>query len=138
MGMSTGSSRGTIADINVTPMADVMIVLLIIFMVATPMITQDAVTLPGAAHGAEDKRPKPLVIVLKTGGALKVDGTELGPYEPALAQLTDIASSAPGRAVWIKADKVVPYSWVSAVLDACRRAGAEEIHFATTVPEVQG
>jgi biopolymer transport protein ExbD len=56
MAMSlAGNNRRVVADINVTPMADIMIVLLIIFMVATPVLVRAPVRLPSAAHARERK-----------------------------------------------------------------------------------
>jgi biopolymer transport protein ExbD len=138
MAMSTSRSKnGAIAEINVTPMADVMIVLLIIFMVTTPLITQAPVPLPEAAHGKEETGDKTLVILLDAQGQLKVDEKDLGPFEPALAQVTELTEAA-AKPVWIKADRTVPYAWVSQVLDACRRGGAEDVHLAADLPEVRG
>jgi len=134
---SSGGKGGAIAEINVTPMADVMIVLLIIFMVTVPLLTKDVVTLPDAANGKKGESEKTLVIVLDAQGALTVDKKPMGPYAPALAQVQDLTEEA-GRPVWIKADRTVPYAWVSEVLDACRRGGAEEVHLAADLPKVQG
>ena len=137
MAMSTSQSKGgAIAEINVTPMADVMIVLLIIFMVTVPLI-KDAVPLPAASHARPDKEQGSLVVVLQAKGDLVVDNAALGPYEPALPQLTELARAA-SRPVWIKADRAVPYKWIGAVLEACRRGGAEDVYLATNPPEVQG
>ena len=76
MNVGGGPRTGTIADINVTPMADVMIVLLIIFMVATPIIARPPVKLPDATHLTQHKREK-LEIVLRRGGSVAIDGTSL-------------------------------------------------------------
>lgn len=136
MAMSTSKSTGAIAEINVTPMADVMIVLLIIFMVTVPLI-KDAVPLPPAAHATRDQEKGSLVVLLEAKGDLVVDKDRLGPYEPALPQLTELARAA-ARPVWIKADRSVPYRWIGAVLEACRRGGVEDVYLATNPPEVQG
>lgn len=137
MAMSTSDPKaGAIAEINVTPMADVMIVLLIIFMVTVPLI-KDAVPLPPAAHARPDQEKGALVIVVEARGEIVVDKARLGPYEPALAQVTELARAA-ARPVWIKADRAVPYKWVGAVLEACRAGGAGDVYLATNPPEVQG
>ena len=132
----SGKTRGAIAEINVTPMADVMIVLLIIFMVTVPLI-KDSVPLPPAAHTRPDHEKGALVIVVEARGDVVVDRHRLGPVEPALAQIAELTRAA-ARPVWIKADRTVPYRWVGAVLEACRLAGAEDVHLATNPPEVQG
>ncbi len=81
MAMSVGLPRnGAIAEINVTPMADVMIVLLIIFMVATPVIVGAPVRLPGAEHALEHEEDRIEVAVRVTGdvtaGGLAFSGAD--------------------------------------------------------------
>ena len=81
MAMSVGRPRtGAIAEINVTPMADVMIVLLIIFMVATPVIVGAPVRLPGAEHSVEHKEERLEVVIRATGevtaGGLAFSGAD--------------------------------------------------------------
>jgi biopolymer transport protein ExbD len=138
MGMSVGGQRGgTIAAINVTPMADVMIVLLIIFMVATPIVVSEKVKLPPAANArsASDSE-KPLVLELDSTGRLTLDGKDVGPFEPALSQIADATGSDPERPVRLKADRGVPYLWVSRVMAACKGAAAQGVGLATGKPEV--
>jgi biopolymer transport protein TolR len=132
MAMSAGRRDGAIADINVTPMADVMIVLLIIFMVATPMINSEQVRLPGAPNSKEKERDeKALVLQVDAQGQLAVDGRILGPVEPALRELGMMTGAGPDRHVRIKADRDVPYTAVEAVIEACRAAGADVLTLAT-------
>src|SRR3990172_3479266 len=69
-----GSRKGAIADINVTPMADVMIVLLIIFMVMTPLLASSPVPLPPAAHSKE-RGGEALTVVVKASGEIGVGET---------------------------------------------------------------
>src|SRR5512147_2380142 len=79
MAMTVGPGRkGAIADINVTPMADVMIVLLIIFMVATPIIAGSAVRLPDARHAATHAREGRAFIVVRADGSTLLDGAPVG------------------------------------------------------------
>ena len=138
MAMSAGKSRGAIAEINVTPMADVMIVLLIIFMVTVPIIDRQSVELPPAAHVKDEQdKSKALVLVLETTGDLTIGEKKVGPFEPALAQVTEMAQADPLRAVWIKADRGVRYAWVGSLLEACRRGGADNLKLATNRAEVQ-
>jgi biopolymer transport protein TolR len=136
MAMNVGArGRGAIAEINVTPMADVMIVLLIIFMVVTPIALQP-VSLPPAAHAREGQDQKPLVLTIATDGTLSIDERRVGPYEPALREVTVLVDADPLRPITIKADRGVTYAPVGAVLDACRRGGAENVRLATDRPEV--
>jgi biopolymer transport protein ExbD len=138
MAMSAGQRDDAIADINVTPMADVMIVLLIIFMVATPMISAEKVRLPGAPNSEEKKRDETaLVLQVDAQGQLTVDGRDLGPVEPALRALGAMTGAGPDRPVRIKADRDVPYAAVEAVIEACRSAGAEVLTLATEKVETR-
>jgi biopolymer transport protein TolR len=138
MAMNVGKSRGAIAEINVTPMADVMIVLLIIFMVMTPLINAGAVPLPPAPHVDESRDPgKALVLVLAHDGALSIADQPAGHFEAALAQLTALAQADPTRPVWIKADRGVRYAWIASLLEACRQGGAGDITLATERPEAR-
>jgi biopolymer transport protein ExbD len=124
------------AEINVTPMADVMIVLLIIFMVTTPLITSETLPLPPASHAREDDAAKALVLRLDEHGVLTIEDQKIGPYEPALAEVTLRTSADPARPVWIKAHREVPYDWVTAVAEACRHGGGETLMLATDRPAV--
>jgi biopolymer transport protein TolR len=139
MGMDVGAKRGgTIASINVTPMADVMIVLLIIFMVTTPVIVQDKLKLPSAANARETKEDKDaLVLSLSEHGVLSIDDRDVGPYESALGQVTELTTNDPERPVRIKADRTVPYAWISRLMSACRGATVQGIGLQTAKPEVR-
>jgi biopolymer transport protein TolR len=122
MAMHVGGGRrgDPIAAINVTPMADVMIVLLIIFMVATPIIAGAPVQLPAARHASkapEERR----TIVVRVDGSVTLDG--------APAPRDAVAGLLAGKAgpVWISGDAGASYDHVQEVLDACRESGADEI-----------
>jgi biopolymer transport protein TolR len=138
MAMDVGRRGGTIASINVTPMADVMIVLLIIFMVMTPIVVQEAVKLPPAANAPTAKEEKEaLVLSLDPHGQLSIDERAVGAFEPALAQVSALTANDPERPVRIKADRSVPYTWVSQVVSACQGAHLQGVTLATVQPEVQ-
>ena len=131
MAMGVGRSRkGAIADINVTPMADVMIVLLIIFMVATPLIARSPVSLPDAFH-AVDRPGDRLEVVVRSTGAIELGGI---PFATTAAFSDYIAArssaSASPIAVLVQADRDAVYRDVAGVLSACRRAGVAEVALA--------
>jgi biopolymer transport protein ExbD len=131
MAMGVGRSRtGAIADINVTPMADVMIVLLIIFMVATPFIVGSPVPLPDAFH-AVDRPGDRLEVVVRSTGAVELGGVPFTTTE-ALSDYIAARSSASAApiAVLIQADRDAVYGDVAGVLSACRRAGVAEVALA--------
>jgi biopolymer transport protein TolR len=134
MSMNVGGSKGmAIADINVTPMADIMIVLLIIFMVITPMLQKGVdVKLPTATNTKEKKdEQKTIVVAIKNDndktiylGSLPVPNrAELVPQVK--ERLEDLPEDQ--KTVFLKADKELPYSEVMKVMDLLRDAGVEEI-----------
>jgi biopolymer transport protein TolR len=132
MSMAVGGKKGgPMADINVTPMADIMIVLLIIFMVITPMLQKGVdVKLPQAGNTKERKdEPKSIVVAIRKdsttylGGAKLENQAELGPQVK--ERLQDLPEGA--RIIYLKADDGLPYSEVMKVMDIVREAGVEEI-----------
>jgi biopolymer transport protein ExbD len=126
-----GSKGGVMADINVTPMADIMIVLLIIFMVITPMLQKGVdVRLPTAGNTKEKKdEPKTIVVAVKKDTSTFLGGVRVERQEDLVAQLKerleDVAEGS--RIVYLKADAELPYSEVMKVMDLAREAGVEEV-----------
>jgi biopolymer transport protein TolR len=133
MAMNVGGKKGgAMSDINVTPMADIMIVLLIIFMVITPMLQKGVdVILPKAAN-SKDKpdNPKSVVVAVKKDNTLYLNSIKLANGEDELRpQLREKIDALPDtdKVVFLKADIELPYSEVMKVMDLCREAGAEEV-----------
>jgi biopolymer transport protein TolR len=132
MSMNVGGNKGGVmADINVTPMADIMIVLLIIFMVITPMLQKGVdVKLPTAGNTKEKKdEPKTITVAIRKDTSTFLGGVRLDKQEDLVAQLKerleDVAEGS--RIVYLKADAELPYSEVMKVMDLAREAGVEEV-----------
>jgi len=132
MSMSVGGSKGgPMAEINVTPMADVMIVLLIIFMVITPLLQKGVdVRLPQAGNTRDAKDAPQIPVVAVRMDTTTYLGTEKLDNQASLlpklqARVRDMAEGT--RMVYLKADEELPYSEVMKVMDLCREAGVEEI-----------
>jgi len=131
MSMAVGGKKGgAIADINVTPMADIMIVLLIIFMVITPLLDSGGMKLPSTSNAAE-RRPGTDAIVI----SIQADTTVLLGDER-LDNLGELALGlherlamrpAGGGVLFLRADETLPYSAVQDVMEICRQAGADEV-----------
>jgi len=132
MGMGGGGDRGAVnADINVTPMADVMLVMLIIFMVVTPMLQKGApVDLPKTKNPLDmteaDKDDAIRVGVSRDGkfylGQDRIVVDDLG------AKVTEILASREGdKTVYVKADFRANYGDVVKVVDAIRTAGVDRV-----------
>lgn len=135
MAMRTGSrGPGPTAEINVTPMADIMIVLLIIFMVATPLITQSGVKLP-PAHNTRETKAMPIVVILTLDRALSLEGSTargVGAVSSEVrARLDGVAKGT--RVVHLKADAALPYDEVQRVMEKLRELGAEEVALLTSL-----
>ena len=133
MGMAVGGSKGgAIADINVTPMADIMIVLLIIFMVITPMLQKGVdVKLPNAANTKERKdEQKTITVAIKADSTTYLGSTKMENMPTDLSnQIKERLEDLPegNKMVFLKADQGLAYSEVMKVMDILREAGVEEI-----------
>jgi len=132
MSMAVGGKKsGPVADINVTPMADIMIVLLIIFMVITPMLQKGVdVKLPLAANSVEKKEQAKLVeVAIKLNKDTFLKGIKIERPEEFVPKVKEALEELPEteRVVYLKADQALAYSEVMHVMDLLREAGVEEI-----------
>ncbi|MBV9478625.1 MAG: ExbD/TolR family protein [Acidobacteria bacterium] len=123
---------GDLAEINVTPLVDVMLVLLIIFMVTAPMLTQGLdVALPQAeGKSFELASNNPAKITVTSAGAVYVDGTAVGSKDLD-ASLGPMLRTRRIKRALLEADEGVPYGRVVAVLDVMNRAGVEQLGMIT-------
>ncbi len=127
MALARIAVKGRIADINVTPMADVIIVLLVIFMVTVPLIDEGPVRrLPEAAHVRTEERG-PLVVSIAAESSLFVGGARVASPRELSERLRAGLETSAERIVHVKADPDLPYAKVARVLATCRAAGAEEV-----------
>jgi len=125
-----GSKGGPMASINVTPMADIMIVLLIIFMVITPMLQKGVdVKLPAAGNTKERKdEPKSVMVAVKKDSTTYLSGAKLDNQAELLPKVKERLQDLPegARMVYLKADEGLPYSEVMKVMDLLRGRGTGE------------
>ncbi len=123
---------GDMAEINVTPLVDVMLVLLIIFMVTAPMLTQGLdVSLPEAeGKSFELASNNPVKVTITAVGAVYVDGTAVGADNLELTLGPVLRAKKVKRAL-LEADQGVPYGRVVAVLDVMNRAGVQQLGMIT-------
>jgi biopolymer transport protein TolR len=134
--MARNPRRRLMGEINVVPYIDVMLVLLIIFMVTAPMLSQGIkVDLPkAAAEPIEPDDLEPLLLSVDAAGAMYLN---LGDPKLALEpdRLLEVASAAlrrePERPVLVKADRAVPYGRVVEGMVLLQRAGAQKVGFVT-------
>jgi len=130
---------GDMAEINVTPLVDVVLVLLIIFMITAPMLTQGlSVKLPTAeGKSLELASNQPSKVTITANGAVYVDGSPAGSTNLD-ATLGPMLRSKRIKRALLEADKGVPYGKVIAVLDIMNRAGVEQLGMVTQPVERNG
>ena len=138
MGLHTSSRRGSrssrrapMAEINVTPLVDVMLVLLIIFMVTAPMLASGVpVELPDSRANALDQQPDQVTISIDREGAIYIDDGRVaaGGLPQALANVR-CGSAAP--LITLRADRALDYGRVMAVMGELNRAGCNSISLVT-------
>ncbi|WP_103258843.1 protein TolR [Tabrizicola aquatica] len=134
-GGGRGRRRGrsaAMSEINVTPFVDVMLVLLIIFMVAAPMLTVGVpVELPNTAAAAlPTEQEEPLTITITAEGVIAIQTTEVADNE-LIPRLTAIAAERTSKKVFLRADGSVPYERVAQVMGALNAGGFNEIGLVT-------
>jgi biopolymer transport protein ExbD len=127
MAGSTQSNSGPITAINVTPLVDIILVVLIIFMATAPLIQRRAihVDVPKAAHH-ERAATEAVQVVLKADGAITVAGKPMT-RERMQSALSAGVAAEPELRVTFAADRVIAYSDIIAVLDLIRGAGVKKI-----------
>ncbi len=130
MGMAAGPGRGGLkSEINITPLVDVVLVLLIIFMVVTPLMRRGkAVQLPKSAHSSkEEDKGDPLVLSVTVDQKLYVE-SELSPdVEHFKARVRQALSAEPSRRVLLKADHALACAEVQRVMELIRASGAKSV-----------
>ena len=130
-----GRGRGRAAamsEINITPMVDVMLVLLIIFMVAAPLLTVGVpIELPKtAANALPTEQEEPLTITMTVDGLLLIQNTEVS-AEELIPKLAAIAAERADSKVFLRADGSVPYASVAQVMGALNAGGFNSIGLVT-------
>ena len=129
MAMSVSKGRGSFAEINITPMADVVIVLLIILMVTVPFIKEGRVrNLPETTQS--QSLAGEIVLSVAADATLDIGGRPIAKDELLDHLQSLVALSRDGR-IQVKVDRELAYSALAPVLAICRQAGAHEIAFVT-------
>ncbi|RMF25804.1 MAG: biopolymer transporter ExbD [Deltaproteobacteria bacterium] len=127
MAADTSGNDGTISGINVTPLVDVMLVLLVIFMVTAPMIQQGVtVDLPAAAGAPLPGEDAPLVVSVTADGAVYLNDTPMA-VDALASKLAAIVKERPSAVVYLRADEQARYGVVAKVVGALKRAGIQQL-----------
>ena len=130
MGMDVGSKGGVRSDINITPLVDVVLVLLIIFMVVTPMLQRGkSVELPKARHAIAGQGPEPAFVSVTRDGQVYVEQEKTPASKEELIAAMKEANEA-GKRVMLKADVDTEYGKVRPVMDLASKAKLKGISLA--------
>jgi biopolymer transport protein ExbD/biopolymer transport protein TolR len=132
--MAVGRSGATVSDINVTPMVDIMLVLLIIFMVVTPMLQKtmsvDMVKAQYPRDMADADKEDAVVIAITRDGKMFIGNTPTTPEEMT-TKVKDMLADKVDRTVYIKSDARAKYGDVVKAVDNVRAAGVESLGLLT-------
>lgn len=130
-------SDAVISEINVTPLVDVMLVLLIVFMISAPLMQQGIqVDLPKTKSPALSEQEKPVVLVVNKGGSVQIAGTTIQPSQLS-EKLKAIYEKREKKEIFIQADKSIPYGTVANVMSQAQAAGIVRIGLVTEPGEAR-
>ncbi len=140
MAFQNGESKfgSAMAEINITPLVDVMLVLLIIFMVTAPLMTEGIkVDLPSATTQAIKTEKDEVILSVNKTGELFLQGDKTAYNLVNLGdKLAEVYKDKSKKDIFLRADKTVPYGTVVQVMAACKNAGIERVGMITE-PEAQ-
>ena len=126
-----GPRRTALAEINVTPLVDVMLVLLIIFMISAPLLTVGVpVELPKTEAAAVDDQTEPLSITVRADGVIYIQEHETA-FDQLSIRLTALAGQGFDKPIFVRADGKAPYATVAQVMAALSTSGFTKINLIT-------
>lgn len=126
-----GRRRAPLTEINVTPLVDVMLVLLIIFMISAPLLTVGVqVELPKTDAGAVDEQSEPLTVTVRRDGEIFVSETAT-PFDELTTRLQALAGEGFDKPIFVRADGEAPYEAVARVMARLSASGFTKINLIT-------
>jgi biopolymer transport protein ExbD len=139
MSMSVGNDSGdedeAISTINTTPLVDVMLVLLIIFLITIPVAIENIpVKLPAETNQVLQTKPENITIAVDSEGTVYWNTTPLADQEALLKRLYEIAVQVPQPEIHIRGDQDTRYENVNRVVEACQRASIVKVGFILEPP----
>jgi biopolymer transport protein TolR len=130
-GRARRGRRAALAEINVTPLVDVMLVLLIIFMISAPLLTVGVpLELPKTEAAAVQDQQQPLTVSVRSDGRIFINETET-PFGSLSPDLRRMAGSAYAKPIYVRADGRASYAMVAQVMAALSQSGFSSINLIT-------
>jgi biopolymer transport protein TolR len=134
---SNGSTPTTLAEINVTPLVDVMLVLLIVFMISAPLMQQGVqVNLPKAKAESLNETPDQIMLTVEKNHQIKLNGSSI-PRGSLMEKLTAIAEAKPEIQVYIRADQDLPYGYIARIMAEVKRSKINRVGLVTEPGETK-
>ena len=131
---STARSHRPMAEINVTPFVDVMLVLLVVFMVTAPLLTVGvSVELPESAAAPIPGQDEPLAVSIDAGGRVFIQDSEVS-LETLIPRLQAITQNNPDARIFVRGDKSIDYGRVMEVMGTLNGAGFNRVALITERP----
>lgn len=130
-----GNKRAVISEINITPFVDVLLVLLIIFMVAAPMLTSSVdINLPQGVETANEEKLQTITVSVKSDGAIFLQDD---PIKSSIltSRLKEISANNFTRKIFVRADKSLDYGRVMDVVKTISMAGFAQVVLVTELPK---
>jgi TolR protein len=126
-GRRRAGGRPLVAEINVTPLVDVMLVLLVIFMVTAPLLTSSVeVDLPQTQASQSRGQDEPLIVTITAADKLYIQDSEIAEVD-LVARLAAILRNKPDSRVFVRADRNIPYGRVMEVMGRISAGGFEKV-----------
>jgi len=129
---SSRRGRALMAEINIIPLVDVVLVLLIVFMVTAPLLYRGVdITLPKTATNTIKPEVRTVLTIAKNGAVHLDDEKREVPLARLTARLSEMKKKSEGLSVYLRADRNVPYGTVVSVMDLVKRAGIDKLGMVT-------
>ncbi len=139
VGSPDGEDDAVISAINTTPLVDVMLVMLIIFLITIPVVTTSIpVTLPKERVEVRETKPENIIISVDTAGSVFWYDQKVANVEALVDKLKKVSTVKPQPEVQIRGDLASRYEGVGKILYACQRAGIVKVAFITEPPALGG
>ncbi len=139
VGSADGEDDAVIAAINTTPLVDVMLVMLIIFLITIPVVTTSIpVTLPKERVEIRETKPENIIISVDKAGSVFWYDQKVANVEALVDKLKKVSTVKPQPEVQIRGDLASRYEGVGKILYACQRAGIVKVAFITEPPALGG